>query len=115
MKGLTYNCGPTHYERGNQDNHYKFRKSKPIHKARWMGKLLYCLKLGLGEKIIIDKLPCGSIFEDGQSNKVNRFVTFIAFVYIPCWFSCSNSCDVTVNDIDLIKELHALKKVDRII
>ena len=46
--------------------------------------------------------------------KLTDLLLLLHIVHIPWWFSCSNSCDVTVNDIDLIKELHAFKKVDRI-
>ena len=74
---------------GCRDDNFKFRKSKPIHKARWMGKLLYCLKLSLCEDVIIEKLPSGSIFEAAQNEKIHRFVCFIASMYIPWWFSCS--------------------------
>ena len=100
---------------GCRDDNFKFRKSKPIHKARWMGKMLFCLKLSLCEDIIIEKLPSGSIFEDSQNEKIHRFVCFIANIYITWGFSCSYRCDVTVNDVSLLQQLKSYKEVDALI
>ena len=31
------------------DDTFRFKSAGPVHKARWMGKLLYCMKLNLCE------------------------------------------------------------------
>ena len=31
------------------DDTFRFKSAGPVHKARWMGKLLYCVKLNLCE------------------------------------------------------------------
>ena len=37
------------YLKGKPDDTFRFKSAGPIHKARWMGKLLYCIKLNLCE------------------------------------------------------------------
>lgn len=57
-----------------------------LHKARWMAKLIYCLKLALLETKITEELPKGTIFASGQMQKLKRFIDFCVCAYIPWWF-----------------------------
>ena len=55
---------------------YKFLTPGAVHKARWMGKQLYCYKLVL----LQDHLPPG-IATKSQIKKMERFVQFCTFVF----------------------------------
>ena len=37
------------YLERNTDDTFRFKSAGPVHKARWMGKLLYCMKLNFCE------------------------------------------------------------------
>ena len=42
------------------------QKPGALHKARWMSKRLYSIKMDLLNQIIVDELPKGAVFESGQ-------------------------------------------------
>jgi hypothetical protein len=77
-----------------------------IHRARWMSKLLYSMKIVLLSDKILAELPEGAVFRVGQLAKLQRFVRFVVVVYIPWWISCSQACDAPVNDLKLLKIIH---------
>ena len=45
---------------------YPIQSPGALHKARWMAKLLYCLKILLLEAKISEELTKGAIFSQGQ-------------------------------------------------
>ena len=57
-----------------------------LHKARWMAKLLYSLKIALLEKDI-SELP-GTVTTRQQVPKIRVFVTFVTHVYSIWWLTC---------------------------
>ncbi len=53
-----------------------FKRPGALHKARWMAKLIYLIKICLFEQQIKD-LPCGTITTLQQESKVRDFVNFV--------------------------------------
>ena len=90
------------------DNGNSLHKPGATHKARWMGKLLYTLKLVILKGAVAqEKLATIS-----QLTKINRFVKFVVFVYIPWWFTCSNSTGAPSNDLLLYKNIMKFTPID---
>ena len=58
-----------------------------LHKARWMAKVIYNLKIAMAEKSI-EQLPPGTITTRHQVTNVREFVTFVTHVYLMWWISC---------------------------
>jgi hypothetical protein len=94
-------------------NDTTFNRPGALHKARWMAKLLYSLKIVLLSDKIEDELPKGSVFASGQLKKIQTFVKFCVFVYVPWWLTSPNSAAAPHNDMMLIKGLSDYSVVDR--
>lgn len=85
------------------ENVHAVRKPGAIHRARWMAKAIYSLKIELlleGNESII-KLT-GREFLAMQ-----RFNRFVVLVYLESWFTCKSAVDAPVNDVRLIQRLDA--------
>lgn len=89
-----------------------FKRPGAVHKARWMAKLLYAIKICLLESAIL-QLPQGTIITNLQLSKLKRFVTFATLVYSPWWFSCNSALNSPFNDLKLYQNLLAFAEVDR--
>ena len=87
---------------------YSLHKPGATHKARWMGKLLYSLKIVLLEKHVVDV----KIVSKTQLAKIKRFVTFVIFVYVPWWYTCANSTAAPANDLLLINNIRRFTEID---
>ena len=57
-----------------------FKKPGAVHKARWMAKILFTIKVCLFEQQICD-LPRGTIITKQQLPKLYSFVCFVTLVY----------------------------------
>lgn len=90
----------------------KFLRPGAVHKARFMGKLLYAYKLVLLASKISADLPKGSVFCANQLPRLERFVKFVTFCYVPWWLTCSLACDAPVNDLMLLQRLTEYAMVD---
>lgn len=96
---------------------FKFKKPGAIHKARWMAKVIYAVKLSLlsteAEKV---RDPANDkkhlILQSKDIKKLKRFAMFILYVYVPWWFRCSSSISAPRVDLTLIKTLHRYKQID---
>ena len=86
-----------------------------VHKARWMAKLIYCLKLELLSSKAMEELPKGSIFAIGQREKVHRFVQFAVHCYLPWWVRCRSAASAALNDLKLLKAINDFKKQDQLV
>lgn len=51
-----------------------------LHRARWMAKLLYAMKMLLLSDQIIQDLPKGAVFATNQLPKLKEFVKFVLLV-----------------------------------
>ena len=81
-----------------------FRKPGALHKARWMAKLLYSLKICLLE-CEIQKLPAGTITTRQQLPKLRDFVNFATLVYSSWWLSAGSAVDAPYNDLLLYQQI----------
>jgi hypothetical protein len=88
----------------------KFQRPGALHKARWMAKLLYILKLALLEDHI-SLLPQGTVTTMQQTPKIRAFADFIVHIYATWWLSCDKAVDAAWNDLKLYKTLCEYKAV----
>ena len=79
-----------------------FKRPGALHKARWMAKLIYSIKICLFEQQIA-KLPRNTITTERQVTKVRDFVNFVTLVYSSWWMTCSSVTDAPRNDLKLYK------------
>ena len=85
---------------GNVWKEITFKKPGAMHKARWMAKRLYAIKICLFEEQI-SSLPQETITTKQQVPKVRAFVNFVTLVYIPWWLKSTSPTDAPCNDLDL--------------
>lgn len=83
-------------------NSATFRKPGAIHRARWMAKAIYTMKIELlldGNESVIELTV-------RELQAVQRFNRFVVIVYLQSWFTCRKAVDAAVNDIQLIQRLN---------
>jgi hypothetical protein len=86
------------------DHPITFKRPGALHKARWMAKLIYALKICLFEHQI-KHLPRGTITMAHQVTKIRDFVNFTTLIYSSWWMSCSSAVDAPYNDLKLYQAL----------
>ena len=91
-----------------------FDRPGALHKARWMAKLLYSIKMVLLDSKIKHELPKGSVFAAHQSKKLKRFVQFAVFCYFPWWATAPVTSSAPYNDVLLLKGLEKYKQIDQV-
>jgi len=74
-----------------------------LHKARWMAKILYCLKMVHLQKDITTKFPPGAIFGIGQLQKIYQFVVPV-YIYMPRWFTAQIPQEAVANDLNIYRK-----------
>ena len=62
---------------GHAKSEVSLRRPSALHKARWMAKVIYSLKIAMAEKSI-EQLPPGTITTRHQAAKVREYVTFVS-------------------------------------
>jgi len=77
-----------------------FKRPGAVHKAKWMGKLLYAIKISLLEARITE-LPQGTITTRVQLTKLKRFVLFATLIYSVWWFTSNCTVDAPYNNLRL--------------
>jgi len=90
-----------------QDGDFKFKRPGALHKARWMSKLLYSIKMVILSEEISKQSNNKSkrVFQKGQLKKIKDFVKFSIFNYVPWWFASSKVAEAPYNDILLINSM----------
>jgi hypothetical protein len=104
------------YLSGPDDKSSKFKgfiRPGALHKARWMAKILYSIKMVLLSKKINAELPRGSVFGSGQQVRIERFVRFCIFVYVPWWMTAPMPSDAPHNDLMLLNSLIQFSAIDQ--
>ena len=79
------------------------RKPGALHRARWMAKAIYSMKIELlydGNEIVLN-------LTGQQLQSIKRFNRFIVNVYVQSWFTARSASDAPVNDIQLIRRLQS--------
>lgn len=87
-----------------------FKRPGALHKARWMAKLIYSIKICLFEQQIQD-LPRGTITTLQQVSKVRDFVNFVTLIYSTWWITTNSMEDAPWNDLTLYQSLLKYKDV----
>jgi len=82
----------------------KFKRPGALHKARWMAKLLYSIKICLLEQQI-KLLPAGTITTQQQVSKMRDFVNFATLVYSQWWMTCHSSADAPWRHLEFFHTL----------
>lgn len=91
-----------------------FRRPGAVHKARWMGKVLYVLKLTMLENEI-SNLPRGTITASHQVPKLQEFAKFVSLVYFKWWAVCASSINAPWNDLNLVKDIIAYGSLNKLV
>ena len=89
-----------------------FHTPGAVHKARFMGKLLYCLKMVLVGDKMVRELPKGAVFGAQQLRKIKQFTKFAVFCYVPWWLKCPLAADAPSNDLQLLEDLRTYAILD---
>ena len=88
-----------------------FKRPGALHKARWMAKLLYSIKIVLLQDKICT-LPPGTITTKQQSEKLSVFVTFACLIYSSWWNTCAKAVDAPWNDLKMYKKCLQYKTIN---
>lgn len=79
------------------------RKPGALHRARWMAKAIYSMKIELlfsGNEAVIE-------LTGRELLGLQRFNRFVVCVYLRSWFTTKSVVDAPVNDIQMIQRLQA--------
>ena len=87
---------------------YTFLKPGAVHRARWLAKTLYCLKITM----LKDHVPKG-VVNKTQIQKIERFTKFVAVIYCPWWFQCMLGTSAPRSDLEFVKQLDKYRSIDR--
>ena len=88
-----------------------FKQPGAFHKARWMSKLLYSIKIALMQDHI-EQLPQGTVMTKHQLPKMRDFVIFATTVYSMWWFTCQVAVEAPWNDLSLYRHLLEYKDIN---
>ena len=100
------------YLNSDQQSFNGFIKPGAMHKARWMSKIIYSIKIVLLQRQI-STLPKGSITTPAQVKKLRRFVEFVVYCYVPWWLTANIPADAPANDVQMVNVLLKYKEVDK--
>jgi hypothetical protein len=78
------------------------RKPGAMHRARWMAKAIYSLKI----EMLLDGNESILKLTARELQGVQRLNRFVVTVYLQSWFTCRNAADAPINDILLIQRLN---------
>lgn len=76
-----------------------------FHRARWMAKLIYCLK------IYLFRFECK--VDPKVLDALRDFNLFIVLVYFKYWFKCPSAISAPHNDLNLIKDIISYKGINK--
>ena len=82
----------------------KLRRPGAIHRARWMAKVLYSIKLVLLENEITT-LPPGTITTAQQVTKLRDLVLYISLIHFKWWACCGSPVDAPWNDLSMYQDI----------
>ena len=80
---------------------FQFQVPGALFHARWMAKLIYCIKICL----FYAQLAESEVFSEKLLQEVRSLVIFLVLYHIKPWFTCSSAVDAPFNDLQLHKTL----------
>ena len=72
-----------------------------MHRARWMAKLIYCLKIYLFRSQFI--------LTGREFSGLMEFIVFVIQIYLKAWCTCQSPALATLKDLQLLKQLWSYK------
>lgn len=93
----------------------RIQRPGALHKARFMGKLLYAIKMDFLTDKILQEFPPGTVYgksKNRQELKLRRFVKFAIFCYISWWFTSPVPAYAPSNDLEFLKNLERYRTYD---
>jgi len=88
-------------------NNSAIRKPGALHRARWMAKAIYSMKI----ELLYDGNETAFSLTAHELQGLQRFNRFVVSVYIQSWFTARSTADAPVNDILLIQRLEAFDDI----
>src|SRR5678815_2779975 len=82
---------------GNFEKRFSFRKPGALHRARWMARIIYSLKIVLFRSQFNMK--------EQEAAAMTRFANFAVRFYVPNWFSAPSAASAPRNDLKYLQEL----------
>ena len=101
--------------KGSEPQKFSMKHPGALHKAKWMGKLLYTMKIVLLSRKIIEQFPNSEVATTNQIKKLERFCMFAVSVYVQWWIKCPLAADAPVNNLILVNKLKQFAYHDSII
>ena len=92
-----YNLQLTIVFLGGKLEKFTFTKPGALHRARWMAKVIYAIKIMLFKSQF--KMT------KQEQNSLKKFAIFAVHFYVPNWFVCSNASAAPRNDLQYLKSL----------
>ncbi|ESN96736.1 hypothetical protein HELRODRAFT_163840 [Helobdella robusta] len=87
------------------DGKYHFRVPGAYHMARWMAKVIYCLKMYLFRNEF--KLTAT------ETKSLTEFCLFATHIYVPAWMLCPIPSDAQVNDLQLLSRIEQYSEINK--
>ncbi|ESO11094.1 hypothetical protein HELRODRAFT_167628 [Helobdella robusta] len=87
------------------DGKYHFRVPGAYHMARWMAKVIYCLKMYLFHNEF--KLTAT------ETKSLTEFCLFATHIYVPAWMLCPIPSDAPVNDLQLLSRIEQYSEINK--
>lgn len=92
---------------GELENGVPFKKPAGPHRARWMAKSIYSLKIFLfREQFRLTK---------HEEKGLREICIFTVLIYIKYWFQAPSACSAPRNDLELLKDLKKYEDVNPVI
>ena len=76
-----------------------------MHKARWMSKVLYSLKLWMFQEQVH--------LSENEKSGLTDMVKFIVMIYFEAWFECTSAIKAPFHDLKLIKKLDSYRSINQ--
>lgn len=82
-----------------------FKAPAGLHRARWMAKAIYCLKIMLFSRQF-------KLTKKEEAN-VQQVCAFVVTIYVKYWFSCPSACSAPKNDLQMLKDIKKYERVNK--
>lgn len=91
---------------GKMPEAYQVRAPGAFHKARWMAKIIYCLKMFMFRH-------SNTGLSSKTKDRLARFNVFIVKIYLKNWFLSPCAAMSAKNDLDMLKSLKTYETIDK--
>lgn len=87
-------------------------KGGSVSKARWMNKIIFAIKILMCWPLI-DEDDRAKLLSDEKYKNLEKFVTFVVYIYSVFWFKAPLSVESPRNDLELYRRILHYKHVDQ--